>query len=385
MVTLMELELWLIWLLYSLAGFDFDSDSDDSVADQPKKKKRIRTNRRLHPFPRIVKRDIRRMYPAMLANVMNSGDLSLLSDFLVEFAVKKCRYTDYFPGSDTVNLSWNRSFEGVPAVMKYFASYWTPAAQALIPDFNVKVRWAAVKQFLNKEHSELTCGLTFSATPIFDVDALLATVTPRSKRAMRASSDERGGLFKRRKAPLDAPTRRYEHKQTLYLTPDVDDEPEEGSSAFPLLSTESGLQLVKTAQALFQSNASSKSIGEDQKGGAALSGLLSFLTSPTTTISYDGMVTFRLDEKCRIRSLEFGPEMQRSSTSTTFLAVNPTAPAFIGSSSPSTCFESTSTAFSTDSFGSSSPSSEIYDSLDQDYLQMWDGLLDQSFVSHIPV
>lgn len=323
------------------------------------------------------------MYPAMLANVMNSGDLSLLSDFLVEFAVKKCRYTDYFPGSEAVNLSWNRSFEGVSAVMQYFASYWTPTAQALIPDFNVKVRWAAVKQFLNKEHSELTCGLTFSATPIFDVEALLATVTPRAKRVMRTDSDC-GGLFsKRRKAPLSAPTRRYEHKQTLYLTPDVDDEQDEGPSAVPLLSTESGAQLMRMAQLLLQTNATPKSKGDGQKAGTPLSGLLSLLASPTTRISYDGMVTFRLDEKCRIRSLEFGPEMQRSSVSSAFLTVDPTAQVFMDSSSSSSCFETTSTAF--DSFASSSPSSEIYDSLDQEYLQMWDGLLDQSFVSHIPV
>lgn len=276
-----------------------DSESDDlnCLFAEPSrttstKKKRIRTNRRLYPFPRIVKRDIRRMYPSMLANVMNSGDLSFLSSFLEEFASKRCQFIDYFPGSSDINLSWNRTFVGMPAVMQYFSSFWNSTSQAFIPDFHIKVRWAAIKQFLNQDHSELMCGLSFSATPIYDLSTILATLQPKCK-----NSGKQPLSTKKRKLSYENSNNAglHKHTQTLYLTPDDENE----SSQFPLLTSDDGKSLIAVVQSLFQGFSQST---------------LPWWSFPPKSIYYEGMATFRLNDKCQIQSLEFGPEIQRDST-----------------------------------------------------------------------
>lgn len=353
-----------------------------------------------------MKRDIRRIYPGMLANVMNSGSLALLSDFLTEFSTKKCQYIDYFPGSESVNLSWNRSFEGVPAIMQYFASYWTATAQALIPDFHIKVRWASVKQFLNQDHSELMCGLTFTATPIFDLQALIAAALPKSSSTKRKSSA-------RTSKPSRLP---YQHTQTLYLTPDMDEDEDDydDRSLYPPLSRETGNELVQLAQFAFQSMPSSSStfsVGQEfdsKLKQSAQQSKFSIFSAPNQEIRYDGMVTFRLDEKSRIRGLEFGPEIQRAA-----LALSSSSPSSPSSSTlrPGSVHNSAGgvpnrkrpcvaeDCFQFDVVGSTSEESAAYCSsasslsselcelqVDQDFMQLWDTIADQSCsVSSIPV
>lgn len=361
---------------------DTDDHSDNNVQQtNPKmKKKRIRTNRRLYPFPRIVKRDIRRMYPAMLANVMNSGDLSFLASFLSEFTTKRCKFIDHFPGSEEVQFGWNRSFEGVPSIMQYFSSFWNDITQSFIPDFHIKVRWAEVKQFLNQDHSELKCGLTFTGTPIFDLSVLLQQFFNKPGIIPSVSLNQN----KKRKLPID-----YKHTQTLYLTPDMDTYLESTSNDevdLPLLTNEQGAQMMATFQRIFQSTISLANSGQ--------SFLQSFISSSTKrSICYNGLVTFKLDGKCQIRSLEFGPEVQHSASNSILGSEN------ISSKRQCTDFSDhnvNNTNLFPDNFSlydstraatlpSSNISSQSYSLLVDDCLNFLDSMIDPGYCVSIPV
>lgn len=279
--------------LYSTSDGDDDMSSDQYTSAAPKKKKRIRTNRRLFPFPRIVKRDIRRLYPSMLVNVMNSGDLSILSGFLGEFTTKQCKFVDYFPGNDTVNLSWHRTFEGVSSIMSYFSSFWTPVTQALIPDFSVKIRWASIKQFLNKDNSELMCGISYTASRLFDLTALLQMDAKAAKQAPHKNKSLKDDKSKGKNNLAKKSGTKNVHSSSLYLEPDIffgedDSFGYQYESSYPSLSATEASNVLQAAMFF---------------------NMIQFLSQPRD-VHFDGMVIFRLDEQSRIASMEFGPEVQ---------------------------------------------------------------------------
>jgi hypothetical protein len=53
--------------------------------------------KKYQPFPRILKRDIRRAYSTMYINVTNSGDASLIRRFFSQYCVPQCDFLDTFP------------------------------------------------------------------------------------------------------------------------------------------------------------------------------------------------------------------------------------------------------------------------------------------------
>lgn len=53
-------------------------------------KDRWNRSRRAHPFPRILKRDIRRNYPFQLLNAINSGDESLYLNYFTKYCLPDC-------------------------------------------------------------------------------------------------------------------------------------------------------------------------------------------------------------------------------------------------------------------------------------------------------
>jgi hypothetical protein len=79
--------------------FDFDVDEESStvtpdgkdvVLNANMKKRRIRDRRRIYA-PRIVKKDIRRQYATMFANVYNTLDPSTIASFFKTFAIPHMR------------------------------------------------------------------------------------------------------------------------------------------------------------------------------------------------------------------------------------------------------------------------------------------------------
>eukprot|EP01033_Poteriospumella_lacustris_P020193 gene20193-14754_t len=66
-----------------------DAGTLKAVKQPRRNKKRYRANF----FPRIIKRDLRRLYPKMLSNAINSSDPQLLSAFFSTFARPDCLFT----------------------------------------------------------------------------------------------------------------------------------------------------------------------------------------------------------------------------------------------------------------------------------------------------
>lgn len=67
-----------------------DGSASNSMVNSSLKRKRIRNRRRIFA-PRILKRDIRRYYPVMMANVFNSYDEKTVESFLGAFAAPDMR------------------------------------------------------------------------------------------------------------------------------------------------------------------------------------------------------------------------------------------------------------------------------------------------------
>eukprot|EP00981_Chlorochromonas_danica_P009623 scaffold2785_cov165-Ochromonas_danica.AAC.16 len=82
---------------YSAATIESSSDMVSEVEDDvdlsPIKFSK-RRRRRAHPLPAILKRDIRRIYPTMLANTINSLDSDIISKFFIQFGTRSCSFWD---------------------------------------------------------------------------------------------------------------------------------------------------------------------------------------------------------------------------------------------------------------------------------------------------
>lgn len=72
--------------------------SSDAAADAIHQRKKRYYDRRVRPFPRILKRDIRRLYARMFINVLNSADHGLMYRFFRQFlSPKSATLVHYFP------------------------------------------------------------------------------------------------------------------------------------------------------------------------------------------------------------------------------------------------------------------------------------------------
>lgn len=138
------------------------------------KKKRFRPNKkryRVSMFPRVFKRDLRRLYPRMLANILNSDDSSLLRSFFATFSVPFCNVSGETatmvkdqpllkpPTSDVDDLVLNFSIE-----------------QELMPDLAVTMKGASIKQYLNRNgHSQVICGIQFVGMKVYEYERTATT------------------------------------------------------------------------------------------------------------------------------------------------------------------------------------------------------------------
>lgn len=71
-----------------------DEPVGSDVNLQPVKRRRKRYRRNENPFPRILKRDVRRLLHAMYFNVVNSGNMVLYRQFLRDVCVDSCCLVD---------------------------------------------------------------------------------------------------------------------------------------------------------------------------------------------------------------------------------------------------------------------------------------------------
>jgi len=122
-------------------------DIDEMDRKKPKKQYYIRAN----PFPRILKRDIRRDYGRMFANVMNSTDVGFVQAFFCQIAYPDCGWfqyevpeLEYVTKPYSATIKYERTLE-VAEKLDYFIQH-TQLFTTVYPDFIVKLNEAQIVQ-----------------------------------------------------------------------------------------------------------------------------------------------------------------------------------------------------------------------------------------------
>lgn len=186
------------------ASLEWSGDGDSTQAIQAvKRRHRKYYDRRVKPFPRVLKRDIRRTYANMLINVMNSYDVELIVKFFTQFCLSNCYLFD--DSSEAVQIqpnaimamlnSGNGLMNNSAAAAAAAAASGTtgvpssgPASTVmslrqvrgperialhmlrgmdLVPDCVVNLKQASIHQYLNTAGSKIVCKVTMSGTKLF--------------------------------------------------------------------------------------------------------------------------------------------------------------------------------------------------------------------------
>lgn len=143
------------------------SISNDSSDKEPLKKKR-RKRYVVNLFPRIVKSDIRRFYPRMLANISNSCDPHLVKSFMETYCVPRFQSLDVLPSEVAVRVPDVRSMismEGLSAaIVLYILQF------ELMTDSCFLLKGSTIKQFRDDpDRSELNISMEFRGTKVYNL------------------------------------------------------------------------------------------------------------------------------------------------------------------------------------------------------------------------
>lgn len=166
------------WILEDLVDEEEATTSKGSSIDHDEKvpkKKRIRKKRaRKIPYiPRIVKHDVRRFYSRMIANVLNSHDISLLSSFLETYAHRDMTFQQSSPNIDYDMKKFSYYCEEGPSQLSIvgiqpFIAY-DAIVRQLLPDQAISITESSIKTRSNSEKSEIICRIDVQFTRLYDV------------------------------------------------------------------------------------------------------------------------------------------------------------------------------------------------------------------------
>lgn len=162
------------------AAISLSADPRDDAACFPNNVVKKRRNRQRAPhhalrkkylvnlFPRIIKRDIRRFYPRMIANIYNSFDSQMLLSFLRTYSLPTVSSIDSMPTAALVampTLPESIAMKGFEDGILSFLM-----AIELVPDATLEVRRSDIRQFRNVVgRSELDIEFVASGTKLFDL------------------------------------------------------------------------------------------------------------------------------------------------------------------------------------------------------------------------
>lgn len=119
--------------------------------------------RRKSLFPHIPKRDFRRDFPVMLANISNSGDFDIYAKFFRTFLFANCCMVDY---KASIGGYMQPVYEvcGVEGIIDFFIQRMSSS-----PDATFQVKDAQIKQFLHRGGSEIVINAHICGTRIHEV------------------------------------------------------------------------------------------------------------------------------------------------------------------------------------------------------------------------
>ena len=159
-------------------GFDDEEDNDghlmvESEPEEAPHKKRIRKKRARRPLhvPRIVKHDIRRHYGTMIANIINSLDLSLTKSFFETYGHKDFRFElrRFDVDFDEKQVKGGPTNQAFLLNLDEFVKHEYVRYQ-LNPDQTIKLFDATIRTRSNSERSILRCRAEIRFTRMYDYD-----------------------------------------------------------------------------------------------------------------------------------------------------------------------------------------------------------------------
>lgn len=136
--------------------------SSENGGEETKVVKRRIYHRRANPFPRVLKRDIRRDYGTMLLNVMNSFDGELTSKFFRTFCVQDCYKFDLFPEVKNYNLPCVRQVNGLDQIVFSLLHDLSHT-----PDCVLTMRSSHIRQRSDIKGSQVVLRVLFQGTKIY--------------------------------------------------------------------------------------------------------------------------------------------------------------------------------------------------------------------------
>lgn len=148
-----------------MTSIDEEDDIGDDVNLSPLPRRRRRRRRCVSLFPRILKRDVRRLFPSMYINAMNSRQCETINDFLSTFCVKSCKIIDgcnyaYFCDS-LANLCRPITINGLPNFLSLMN-----LKMSSLPDGIVQLKDSYIQQQLHTPGSKVLMKVRVQGTLI---------------------------------------------------------------------------------------------------------------------------------------------------------------------------------------------------------------------------
>lgn len=141
-----------------------DDNLEDEEIDLTPRPLPARAWRRVSLFTRIPKRDFRREFPIMLANVANCGDFEAFAQFTRSTSTRSLRMVDFKKMDGYTLIKPIRELSGVDHIVDFLVELMSSS-----PDFMFVLKNAQIKQHLHQGGCQLIIDVHISGTRIRDV------------------------------------------------------------------------------------------------------------------------------------------------------------------------------------------------------------------------
>lgn len=162
-------------LIASSSASDDGSSGEDKSAKKSVLGKRIRYKYYIR-LPKVLKRDIRRQYPLMVANIMNSNDFELFHSFFRTFSYNSVGFKLHnlsSLGIDSHDAYGHLFMQEAPPEVDYQGYHWIfyhwHVLTSINPDYIVKVHEAKIVTHAGSERSQIVMDLEIDFTRMYDI------------------------------------------------------------------------------------------------------------------------------------------------------------------------------------------------------------------------
>lgn len=142
-----------------------------SDTNETTKKKKKRYYVPVYTLPRILKRDIRRDYGPMFANVLNSTNFSLMNNFFSTFVTRDCAFIETFYDSTTALQANSPVFNNTTVGQSEIANYLYTIISNF-PDFMVKINSNQIIQKSGMVGSIIVFSTSMKGTKVDSLEML---------------------------------------------------------------------------------------------------------------------------------------------------------------------------------------------------------------------